>query len=95
LLFDPWPKALHGGEQLLGAAIANANPHQTTLGRGRVGQIEKIFVLADDYIPVLAGVGPDLGIRRRRQFEVQHVLAHHASGNQKAGQGGRQLTIDQ
>ena len=53
---------LEGGEQVALSAVAEAHPHEYAGGSGPVGQMEEVFIFADQSAAVGDGVIPDVQV---------------------------------
>ena len=66
--------AVEGGEEDLLAAVAEAHPHERASGSRPVGQMEKVFVLADQSTALGGGVVPDVRVVGIVHLQVEDVL---------------------
>ena len=66
--------ALEGGEEDLLAAVAEAHPHERAGGSGPVGQVEEVFVFADERAALGGGMVPDVRVVGLVHLQVEDVL---------------------
>lgn len=68
--FDFRPRDLESGQQCFGAAVSEADPDEPSR-RGRpVGEVQEIFILANEDCVIRDCVGPDFGIGGIPQIQV-------------------------
>jgi hypothetical protein len=66
--------ALEGGEADLLAAVAEAHPHERAGGFGPIGQMEEVFIFADERTALGSGVVPDVWVVGLVHLQVEDVL---------------------
>ncbi len=65
---------LEGGEEDLLAAVAEAYPHERADDSGPVGQMEEVFILADERAALGGGVVPDVRVAGLVHLQVENML---------------------
>jgi hypothetical protein len=66
--------ALEGGEEGLLAAVAEAHSHERAVGSGLVGQMQEVFILADQSAALRSGVVPDVRVVGLVHLQVEDML---------------------
>ncbi len=82
-------------KDLADALVASADPYQAWTGGIESGKIGKVLILADDDPAAGASKAPDLAIRSLGKIEGSKMLALHTVGQEKRGQAGGELVVEQ
>jgi hypothetical protein len=73
--FDPWPRTLKGCQERRGSTVAQADPDEFDFRLGLFCEVNEIFILADNNVPLNFGVSANVAVQRGTQAGLQDVLA--------------------
>ncbi len=82
-------------KDLADALVASTDPYQAWTGGVESGKIGKVLIFTDHDPFAGAGKVPDLAIRGLGKIEGSKMVALHTVSQEKRGQGGRELVVEQ
>jgi hypothetical protein len=91
---DFWPRTLESCEERCSTTVAEPNPDEFDFGVALLGEVEEVFVFANDDASLKFGVAANGAIRGVAQARLKYVLAVESAVAQMFGESDRQLVID-